>query len=111
MSAVHSLIIAVVIVFCAACESRQEAAPQQEEPLAVKLVVVTMFERGADEGDAPGEFQFWKERRDLDQRFAFPQSHHDLFYNSESRTAFSAMHEAVVPEKAVRLDLKGSQSL
>jgi purine nucleoside permease len=54
-------------------------------PLPVKIVLVTMFERGADEGDAPGEFQFWKERRDLDQRIAFPQAHHDLFYNPQSQ--------------------------
>ena len=36
-------------------------------PIPVKVVIVTMFERGADEGDEPGEFQFWKERRDLDR--------------------------------------------
>ena len=54
-------------------------------PVPVRVVVVTMFERGADEGDEPGEFQFWKERRDLDQRFAFPHSHHDLYYNAESQ--------------------------
>ena len=54
-------------------------------PLPVKVVIVTMFEVGADEGDAPGEFQLWKERRDLDVRLPFPQSHHDLFYNRESQ--------------------------
>jgi len=40
-----------------------------------------MFEIGADEGDAPGEFQLWKERRPFDTRFAFPQSYHDLYYD------------------------------
>ena len=44
-----------------------------------------MFEIGADEGDTAGEFQLWKERRNLDQRIPFPQSHHDLYYNSESQ--------------------------
>lgn len=58
------------------------AAP---EPLPVKVVVVTMFEIGADEGDTAGEFQLWKARRDLNQRIPFPQSHHDLFYNPESQ--------------------------
>ena len=53
--------------------------------LPVKVVVVTMFEIGEDEGDAPGEFQLWKERRDLDQRIPFPQSHHDLFYNPDTQ--------------------------
>jgi purine nucleoside permease len=60
-------------------------APSVADPLPVKVVIVTMFERGADEGDAPGEFQFWKERRDLDQRFALPHAHHDLFYNPETQ--------------------------
>ena len=35
------------------------SAAAKERPIAVKVVVVTMFERGADTGDEPGEFQFW----------------------------------------------------
>ena len=54
-------------------------------PLPVRVVVVTMFEIGADTGDAPGEFQLWKERRDLDVRIPFPQGHHDLYYNPQSQ--------------------------
>ena len=61
----------------------QPATPAAATP--VRIVVVTMFERGADEGDEPGEFQFWKERRGLSERFAFPQGHHDLYYNPESQ--------------------------
>lgn len=51
----------------------------------VKVVIVTHFELGDDEGDQPGEFQFWKTRRDLSERYEFPQSHHDLFYNPNSQ--------------------------
>ena len=51
----------------------------------VKVVIVTHFELGDDEGDQPGEFQFWKTRRDLRERYEFPQSHHDLFYNPNSQ--------------------------
>lgn len=54
------------------------------QSLPVKVVIVTMFEIGKDSGDAPGEFQLWKERRQLDTRIAFPQSHHDLFYNPQT---------------------------
>ena len=54
-------------------------------PLPVKVVVVTMFEVGADSGDAPGEFQLWKERRHLDTRIPFPQSYHDLWYNPDTQ--------------------------
>ena len=60
-------------------------ATPQVEKIPVKVVVMAMFERGEDEGDAPGEFQFWKERRDLDQRFAMPHAHHDVYYNPETQ--------------------------
>ena len=64
----------------------QPAAPTPSEPvLPVKVVLVTMFEIGADEGDTAGEFQLWKARRNLTQRVPFPQSHHDLFYNPETQ--------------------------
>jgi purine nucleoside permease len=55
-------------------------------PLPVRVVIVTMFEVGNDTGDVPGEFQLWKERRHLDTRIAFPQSHHDLYYNPDTQT-------------------------
>lgn len=54
-------------------------------PLPVRVVVVTMFEIGADSGDAPGEFQLWKERRRLTMRIPFPQGYHDLYYNPDSQ--------------------------
>lgn len=53
--------------------------------LPVKVVVVTLFEIGADTGDRPAEFQFWKERRKLDTKVAFPHSFHDLWYNPDSQ--------------------------
>ena len=62
------------------------ANPVNEDKVPVKVVIVTMFEIGADEGDEIGEFQLWKERRELNKKFEFPQSHHDLFYNSETQT-------------------------
>ncbi len=43
-----------------------------------------MFELGEDAGDSPGEFQHWRERQKLSTRFAFPQSHHDIFMNEET---------------------------
>lgn len=54
-------------------------------PLPVRVVIVTMFEIGEDVGDAPGEFQLWKARQHLDTRIAFPQSHHDLYYNATTQ--------------------------
>jgi purine nucleoside permease len=55
-------------------------APAKPAPIEVKVVVVTMFEIGADSGDAAGEFQLWHERQKLDVRYPFAH-HHDLFFN------------------------------
>ena len=60
------------------------AAPvQAQPPIEVKVVVVTMFERGADTGDQPGEFQYWVEREGLDRVFPFPQGWRDLRMNQD----------------------------
>jgi len=53
--------------------------------LPVRVVLVTMFEIGEDEGDRPAEFQLWKERRPFDMQIPFPHSHHDLFYDEENQ--------------------------
>jgi purine nucleoside permease len=58
-------------------------AAADEKPIAVKVVVVTMFERGADTGDQPGEFQYWVERNKLDRVMPFPQGYHDLRMNRD----------------------------
>jgi purine nucleoside permease len=44
---------------------------------------VTMFERGADQGDQPGELQYWVERNHLDRVIPFPQGFHDLRMNND----------------------------
>jgi purine nucleoside permease len=53
------------------------------KPVEVKVVVVTMFEIGADSGDAAGEFQLWHERQKLDVRYPFAH-HHDLYFNPKT---------------------------
>jgi purine nucleoside permease len=50
--------------------------------IPIRVVVVTMFERGADTGDEPGEFQYWVEREKLDRVLAFPAGNRDLRMNS-----------------------------
>ena len=37
------------------------------QKIPVRVVLVTMFEIGEDEGDQAGEFQLWKERRALNE--------------------------------------------
>ena len=53
------------------------------EPIHVKVVIVTMFERGEDTGDAPGEFQFWVEREHLDQVIPLPAGFHHVRLNKD----------------------------
>lgn len=52
-------------------------------PIKVKVVVVSMFEIGADTGDVAAEFQLWKERQHLNTRFPFAH-HHDLYFNAKT---------------------------
>jgi purine nucleoside permease len=58
------------------------AATPAAAPIQVKVVVVAMFELGADTGDAPGEYQFWVEREHLDQTLPFPAGNRDLRMNA-----------------------------
>src|SRR5579863_9509833 len=51
--------------------------------IPVRVVVVTMFERGADTGDEPGEFQYWVEREKLDRVLPFPAGNRDLRMNQQ----------------------------
>src|SRR5215831_4329743 len=67
--------------FCAVLEPASSLA--KDRPIAIKVVVVTMFEAGADTGDRPGELQFWVERNHLDTILPFPQGYHDLHLNRD----------------------------
>src|SRR4051812_26078268 len=55
----------------------------KDKPIPIKVVIVTMFERGADTGDQPGELQYWVERNHLDRVIPFPQGFHDLRMNKD----------------------------
>lgn len=72
-------LIALALHASSACaQSRTPATPIQ-----VKVVVVTMFERGEDTGDAPGEFQLWVEREHLDQVIPLPAGYHHVRLNKD----------------------------
>jgi purine nucleoside permease len=55
----------------------------KDSPIPIKIVIVTMFEVGADTGDRPGELQYWVERNHLDKILPFPQAYHDLRMNRD----------------------------
>jgi purine nucleoside permease len=46
---------------------RPAHAVSSDAPLAIKVVVVANWEKGADMGDAPGEYQDWVERQHLNE--------------------------------------------
>jgi purine nucleoside permease len=59
------------------------AAYSKERLIPIKVVIVTMFERGEDTGDQPGELQYWVERNHLDRVLPFPQGYHPLRMNND----------------------------
>jgi purine nucleoside permease len=79
------LAAALLVGVCAGVNAPAQAqAPAvASAPIEVKVVVVSMFEIGADTGDAPGEFQLWYEGQHLQTRFKFAH-HHDLFMNPKT---------------------------
>src|SRR6201984_2792537 len=75
--------VRTIIMFgCCAGSVFAQSAPSPAR-IKIKVVVVTMFERGEDTGDVPGEFQLWVEREHLDQVFALPTGYHHLRMNKE----------------------------
>ena len=56
-------------------------------PIPVKVVVVAMFEIGADTGDQPGELQYWVERDRLDTIYPLPAAYHDARMNADGELA------------------------
>ncbi|UTW54597.1 purine nucleoside permease [Kordiimonas sp. SCSIO 12610] len=60
------------------------AAPENlEAKIPIKVVVVTMFERGESTGDAPAEFQHWVERFPLTEELPFPLGDRELRLNRD----------------------------
>ena len=73
----RAILVGTLLLSCWA-----QAPDRRTDPrIPIKVVVVTMFERGADTGDTPGEFQYWVEREKLDRVLPFPTGYHDLRMN------------------------------
>lgn len=79
--------VVALLAFAAVSVSGRSAAAQPAAapaaPIPIKVVVVAMFEIGADTGDRPGEFQLWVEREKLDRVLPFPQGFRDLRMNGD----------------------------
>jgi purine nucleoside permease len=59
------------------------ASPAAAAPIAVKVVVAAMFERGETRGDEPGEIQLWIERLGLDTEYDFTLGQDVLYMNDD----------------------------
>ena len=76
-----SILLLLATLPCAATQAPAQTPPS---PIEIKVVVINMFEAGADTGDTPGEYQYWVEREHLDTILPFPQGYHDLRINPHS---------------------------
>jgi purine nucleoside permease len=56
------------------------------KPIPVRVVVIAMFEVGADTGDQPGELQYWVERDHLDRIYPIP-AYHAVRMNADGEMA------------------------
>lgn len=69
----------ILLVSCKPTAGNKEEISQ----IPVKVVVVSMFEIGEDEGDRPGEFQYWVEKFPLSKSLPLTSGFRDLRYNEE----------------------------
>lgn len=67
-----AMLIVASLLLTQAPSRSQAVLPKAVAPIPVKVVVVTAFETGDDEGDAPGELQLWVERLGLTRRYPLP---------------------------------------
>jgi purine nucleoside permease len=74
-----ALALLTALCICAGLTCAQNAPVVA--PLQIKVVVVTMFERGEDTGDIPGEYQLWVEREKLDKVIDVPAGYHRVRMN------------------------------
>src|SRR5271156_2995740 len=75
------VVVFLLLVCCAGFSPAQSTA--SGAPIRIKVVVVTMFERGEDTGDVPGEYQFWVEREKLDTILPMPAAYHHVRMNKD----------------------------
>ena len=74
----------LALLCCGAFGFTAEAKPR---PIPVKVVVVAMFEVGADTGDQPGELQYWVERDHLDRVYPLAAGYHAVRMNGNGEMA------------------------
>ncbi len=76
--------VVLALTLCCAISKPAHARPR---PIPVKVVIVTMFEVGADTGDQPGELQYWVERDHLDRIYPLTSGYHSVRMNADGEMA------------------------
>src|SRR6202021_1804882 len=82
MTPCSRIVLALLVSGCFAAFAQAET-----HPIPVKVVVVTMFEVGADTGDQPGELQYWVERDHLDRIHPLAAGYHAVRMNNAGEMA------------------------
>ena len=72
-----------VVLSLLACLTVNAAGAASSSRIAIKVVIVSMYEAGEDTGDTPGEYQYWVERAHLDRVLAFDAGFHHLRMNDD----------------------------
>ncbi len=75
------------IFVCSLLAATATTSGARPRPIPVKVVVIAMFEVGADTGDAPGELQYWVERDHLDRVYPLPAGYHAVRMNRDGEMA------------------------
>jgi purine nucleoside permease len=83
MTTLTQTLCAYLLFFAVSLTSLVAQSATTAQPMRVKVVIVTMFERGEDTGDVPGEFQLWVERKHLEQVLPLPGGYHHVRVNKD----------------------------
>lgn len=84
------LVVLAIVLSLITSLSPFAASDQSPGKIAVKMVIVTMFENGEITGDRPGEFQYWVERSGLDKEYPFPLGEYPLRMREDGVLAICA---------------------
>jgi purine nucleoside permease len=79
-----SALLLLAAIPYALAQSQAKPIEIQAKPIEIRVVVISMFEQGADTGDIPGEYQYWVEREHLDTILPNPSAYHDLRLNPKT---------------------------
>ena len=88
-SKAFSKILAAMLLLAQTSLAEQKVDTVGPPPLLVKVVIVTMFEIGAEDDDKPGELQIWLDNREFPEVFPF-QGYRDLYYDPKGNVLLMA---------------------